>query len=142
MNHKTNITKTVLAAVLALTCLFCLFSCKGAEDPWSQATYTEDQSFGSGSKTVLVKVQVEEHSVTFTLKTDRETLGAALLEQNLIAGEEGEFGLYVKTVNGILADYDVDGYYWSLTKKGEMMMTGVDTTPISDGEEYELVRTH
>ena len=46
-----------------------------------------------------------------------------------------------KSVNGIAADYDADGYYWALSKAGEYLMTGVDDTLIADGEQYELVRT-
>jgi len=86
-------------------------------------------------------VIVGEQSVTFTIKTDAETLGDALLAHNLIAGDQGDFGLYVKAVNGITADYDVDQSYWGFSKNGEYMMTGVDGTAIADGEVYELTYT-
>ena len=108
---------------------------------WANAAYDRDTSFGSGKTTLLVEVKAEDRSVTFTLKTDKETVGAALLEHGLIAGEEGEFGLYVKAVNGITADYDVDQSYWGFFKNGEMMMTGVDGEKIEDGGHYELVYT-
>lgn len=108
---------------------------------WDSATYKEDTTFGEGAKTVVVEVKVEDKSVNFTIKSDAETLGEALLSHNLITGEESEFGLYIKTVNGILADYDVDASYWGFFKNGEYMMSGVDTTKFSDGEHYELVRT-
>lgn len=108
---------------------------------WANAAYDRDTSFGSGKTTLLVEVKAEDRSVTFTLKTDKETVGAALLEHGLIAGDEGEFGLYVKAVNGITADYDVDQSYWGFFKNGEMMMTGVDGEKIEDGGHYELVYT-
>lgn len=108
---------------------------------WADATYTEDKVFGEGSKTIKVEVIAEEKSVTFTIKTDAETLGDALITHSLVEGEEGQFGLYIKKVNGILADYDVDGTYWGLTKNGEYVMSGVDTTNIADGEHYELTKT-
>lgn len=107
---------------------------------WANATYLQDTEFGNGAKTVQVEVEAEGQSITFTIKTDAETLGEALLAHGLIAGEQGAYGLYVKTVNGILADYDVDGTYWGFYKNGEMMMTGVDGAEISDGEHYELVK--
>ena len=106
---------------------------------WEDAVYRKDVELGEGTKTVQVQVKVEEQSVTFTIKTDREFLGEALTDHGLLEGEQGIYGLYVKKVNGILADYDVDGTYWGLYKNGEYSMTGVDTTPISDGEHYELV---
>ena len=34
--------------------------------------------------------------------------------------------------------YDINQRYWSLTKNGEYMMTGMDMTPIADGEHYEI----
>ena len=105
---------------------------------WANATYLADKEFGAGAKTVQVEVKAEGQSVTFTIHTDKTTLGEALFEYNLIIGEEGAYGLYVKFVNGIEADYDKDHTYWALYKNGEYMMTGVDTTAIADGEHYEL----
>ncbi len=108
---------------------------------WADATYTDDKEFGEGSKTIKVEVVADETSVTFTIKTNADTLGDALIEHSLVEGEEGQFGLYIKKVNGMLADYDVDQTYWGLTKDGEYVMTGADTTTIADGEHYELTRT-
>ena len=106
---------------------------------WEDAIYRKDTEFGEGSKTVQVEVKIEDQSVTFTIKTDRELLGDALTDHGLVEGEMKQYGLYVKKVNGMLADYDVDKTYWALYKNGEYSMTGVDTTPIADGEHYELV---
>ena len=72
----------------------------------------------------------------FTVKTDADTVGKALLDANLIAGEDSEYGLYVKTVNGITADYDTDGSYWAFYINGEYATTGVDSTEIEDGATY------
>ena len=109
------------------------------EGLWKSATYLKDTELGTGSKTIYVEVKVEDKSVTFTIHTDKSTLGDALLEHNLINGEAGMYGLYVKTVNGMLADYDIDASYWSFYKGGEMMMTGVDGESIAGGEHYEIV---
>ena len=139
-----NTTKIIIAAALVLTMLFCIISCgekKSAEGLWATALYTENTTLGEGAKTVTVEVTAEEKTVVFTVKTDADTVGAALLEHNLIAGDQGDYGLYVKTVNGMLADYDVDQTYWSFTIAGEMAMTGVDQTELVDGTVYGLVRT-
>ena len=149
--------KSTLALFLALLMTLCLVACKeqaetpetsagtsengGAVAPeglWANATYLEDTSFGEGAKTVKVKVIAEDRSVTFTVKTDAKTLGEALIAHDLIAGDQGEFGLYIKFVNGIRADYDLDKRYWNFTKNGEYMMTGADMTEIADGECYEF----
>ena len=81
-------------------------------------------------------VDKEGNETKFVIHTDAETVGAALLEQGLIEGEEGDYGLYVKKVNGILADYDTDKTYWAFYINGEYAMSGVDKTPIAEGESY------
>ena len=108
---------------------------------WKDALYLKDITFGEGAKTITVTVKANGQSVTFTLKTDKTTVGDALMEHKLITGEEGDFGLYIKTVNGILADYDVDQTYWAFYIDGEYAVTGVDGTEISEGTAYTLERT-
>lgn len=140
---KTMTTKTT-CIFLALIMMFSLVSCgktKVNDALWQNALYTQDTEFGKGNKTVQVEVKTDEYSVTFTVKTDKALLGDALLENNLVDGENGPYGLYIKSVNGIVADYDIDQSYWAFYKDGEMMMTGVDGAEIADGEHYELVYT-
>ena len=150
---------TLISLVLVTSMIFCLTSCdivnkfmgnekteEGEQSDntvnktgvWANAAYHSDKEFGKGAKTVQVEVKAGGQSVTFTIHTDKQTLGEALLEHGLIAGEQGAYGLYVKFVNGIEADYDKDKTYWSFYKNGRYMMSGVDTTVIADGEHYEL----
>ena len=151
-----------LSLILILVLLFTLVSCKTetekpdtdvhnnvsgnveekVSDPlWEDAFFSEDTTLGEGEKKIEVEVNAGEKSVTFTINTDAETLADALLEHSLIEGEDSAYGIYIKKVNGILADYDVDKHYWSLLKNGEYLMTGADSTEIADAEHYELVRT-
>lgn len=137
-----KVIRSVVLVVVVLSFVLCLVSCNekiDAEGLWENATYRSDKEFGKGEKTVEVEVKVEEQSVTFTIHTDADTLGAALLEHELIEGEDSQFGIYVKTVNGILADYDVDKSYWGFYQNGEYLMSGVDTTAIVGGEHFEIV---
>ena len=139
---KKTIQSTV-TVILALIFIVALVSCDTVEKTgvWENATYRKDTELGSGAKTVVVEVKAEDQQVTFTIKTDKDTVGAALLEHGLIAGEEGAYGLYIKQVNGITADYDVDQTYWSFYINGEYAMTGVDTTEITEGATYRLEYT-
>ena len=130
--------------ILILSLAFCLSACGKKEvqaNLWAEAMYTDDAELGNGEKTIKVEVITPEKTVTFTLHTDEKILGEALLSHNLIEGEKGAYGLYVKKVNGILADYDIDGSYWGLNKNGEGMMTGVDGAELSDGDRYSIVYT-
>ena len=86
----------------------------------------------------LTVVDAEGAETFFTVNTDETTVGDALLALELIAGDESEYGLYVKTVNGITAEYEVDGTYWAFYINGEYATSGVDTTDIADGAVYAL----
>lgn len=138
----TRTIKRSAALALVLALMLSLAACGAkAEGLWANATYTEDTELGEGATTITVEVTAEDKTVTFTIHTDGTTLRQALEENSLIAGDESDYGLYVKTVDGMTADYDADGLYWAFYKSGEYLMTGVDTTEIADGEQYELVYT-
>lgn len=95
----------------------------------------------SGAKTVTLQVVHGDGSAKdFKVSTDAEYLGEALLNEKLIEGENGEYGLFVKTVDGETID-EANQEWWCLTKDGEMTTTGVDTTPIADGETYVFTLT-
>jgi hypothetical protein len=95
-----------------------------------------------GSKAITFEVvQKDGTSKEHTVKTDSsKNLRQALENAGLISGEEGAYGLYVKVVDGVTADYDVDGSYWSLTKNG-VLCSGVDSTEIADGDHFEFTYT-
>lgn len=98
-----------------------------------------------GSKTIEVAVVLADGStqVEETIHTDAEFLREALDQNSSIKleGEESDYGLFVQTVNGVTADYDANGEWWCFTKGGEMLNTGVDTTPIADGDHFEITLT-
>lgn len=91
-------------------------------------------------KLVVTVVHGDGSSKDFSVATDAEFLRGALEEQNLIEGSESEYGLFVTAVDGETAD-DSQQQWWCFSKDGEMLMTGVDTTPIADGEHYEITLT-
>ena len=137
------IIKSTACVILSIVFVFCLISCNTVEKAgvWENATYRKDTELGSGAKTLKVEVKAEEQTVTFTVKTDKATVGEALMEHGLISGDMGDFGLYIKSVNGITADYDVDKSYWAFYIIGEYAMTGVDGTEIDESAVYQLERT-
>ncbi len=90
-----------------------------------------------GDKTITVQIVYDNVDKTVAIQTDAEYLRGALDEKQLVAGDNTEYGLYIKTVDGRTAD-DSKQEWWGVTKGGEMVMSGVDTTPIADGEAYEL----
>ena len=124
---RTNKKLWILAAVVVmLVAAFLLVYQNFAAKPVTGAKELSISIFhGDGSEKEL------------TLHTDAEYLRGALEEQSLISGTEGDFGLYVLTVDGETAD-ESKQQWWMFTKGGEQVNTGVDMTPIQDGEAYEI----
>ena len=134
----TSLLLLLLAAVLACGLISCADIDKTGD--WETATYDRDTKLGKGDKTITVQVIADGQTLTFTVKTDKENLEDALVEVDLIDGDESAFGLYIKKVNGIVADYDTDKTYWAITKSGEETL-GAKSTLIADGDCYEFTKT-
>ena len=129
----------IISLLLILAMALCACGKQAPTGLWKDATYTKNTSLGEGAKTFTLAVEMEEKSITLTVKTDAETVGAALLEHGVIAGDEGPYGLYVKTVNGVRADYDKDGFYWAFYVGEEYALQGIELTPIDENAVYRLV---
>ncbi len=92
---------------------------------------------GDGATVFYFNVIDKDGNLTgFEIHTDKTTVGDALQEVELISGEEGAYGLYVKSVNGITADYSVDGTWWEFFVGEQSSVTGVDLTEIEAGATY------
>lgn len=103
----------------------------------SQATQTDVTEVGKGNTQFKFTVVTSDgNEAAFLVKTDKTTVGEALLENKLIAGEDGAYGLYVKTVNGVTLDFDKDGLYWAFYENGEYASKGVEKTKITADTEY------
>ncbi len=140
-----------LIAAIALTAMGC--TDKGPETPETNggATVTTAEGGtvaeipdpnaptvkGEGATVFYFNVVDKDGKETkFEIHTDKTVVGDALLELGLIEGEEGPYGLYVKKVNGITAEYEVDGTYWAFYIGDDYGMTGVDMTDIEPGATY------
>ena len=107
-----------------------------AADPAPEGEETTPAATEPAAEFTFVVMDKEGKEETFIITTAREFVGEALMDEGLIAGEEGPYGLYVLTVNGITLDYATDGMYWAFYINGEYGLTGVDQTPINPAEIY------
>ena len=137
-----KLLKALLLLLLAVILVCTLTACADIDraGDWETATYDRDTTLGKGEKTITVKVVADGQTLTFTVKTDKENLEDALVEVELIDGDVDAFGMYIKKVNGIVADYDADKHYWAITKDGETTLSAKSTV-IADGDTYELTKT-
>ena len=128
-NKKTLLYVGIAIVLVALIAVFAIVA--GTANTPAAARSTPPTAHGVASET---------DTVTKTIQTDAEFLRGALEQENLVQGEESQYGLFVKTVNGVTAD-DAQQQWWCFTKGGEMVNTGVDDTPIADGDTFEITLT-
>ncbi len=134
-------TKIASSLLLVVVLLFCAASCTGKIDTaalWASATYSADTTLGEGASTVRIEVTAGEKTVTFTIKTDKATLGEALFEHGLVNDP-----VFFDICNGMKADWNKDKASWAFYVDGELSAFGIgDAKAAATGEHaYKLVYT-
>ena len=101
------------------------------------ATTRDPYLRGEGETEFIFKVVTKSgEEKTFTVRTDKTIVGEALQEVGLIEGEDSQYGLYVKVVDGERVEWDTDGKYWAFYVDGVYALKGVDSTEIEAGKIY------
>lgn len=143
MKNKTKKLFSMLLCIVLIVAM-ALFTTGCAENKETNSTLSSQTQVdvivkGEGQTAFDFSVVDKDGNVTyFEIHTDKDVVGQALLDCQLIEGEEGPYGLYVKVVNGITADYDADGTYWAFYVNGEYAITGVDDTAINTEDFYSF----
>ena len=140
MTRSKKILSLILCMVLIAAMALITTGCTGKTNTTrvtGSATFEDGDKLGKGNLSfTLTVVDIDGNESTCTVKTKKTFVGEALQELGVLEGEEGPYGLYIKTVNGITADYDTDGVYWAFYIDGEYAMTSADMTEIVDGSTY------
>lgn len=122
--------KKLLALILVLSVVVCFCGCQPkVENDGSQKTFT------------VTVVHKDGTSKDFTYTSDKTYVGEVLQQEGLIAGNMGQYGLEIHTVDGEKAVYTEDKAYWAIYEGEEYALQGIDATPIKDGGVYKLVYT-
>lgn len=129
MKHRstTKLVSILVCIVLVAAMALCITGCD--KKPQEDAV---EKSF-----TFLV-VDPEGKETSFQITTSKFTVGEALMDEGLISGEEGPYGLYVLTVNGLTLKYEEDGMYWAFYEGENYAITGVELTSIDESIVYSF----
>ena len=132
--------KKILTMLLIMAMAVSAIGCGKKEEASTETKVYEDGAVIGEGDTVfeLTVVNGDGKKITLEVHTDKKIVGEALTDTGILAGEEGPYGLYVKTVNGDTYDYEKDGKYWAFYINDEYGMTGVDVTEITEGDTYAL----
>ena len=96
---------------------------------------------GSQKQFAVIVVHSDGTEKIFTYESAETYVGPVLQEAGLIKGNAGPYGLEITKVDGETAIYATDGAYWAVYVENEYALTGIDTTPITEGGTYKLVYT-
>lgn len=142
---KTSKLSRVLSVILCIALLaaaaLTLTGCQKTPKSSLQTaqTVSDGAVLGQGkTQFTLTIADLSGAETHVTVNTDEKTVGAALLSLGVIAGEAGPYGLYIKSVNGITADYDKDQTYWAFYQDGQYASAGIDQTDVTPGAAYAL----
>ena len=129
MKKNAKLIIGIVVLVVVIAALLCVYL--GTRPQTSQ-----------GAKAFTVEVvHADGSSKTFEYRTDEEYLGTVLEAEGLIKGEMGPYGLTIFEVDGERAVWEENGAYWAIFVNGDYGMTGVDTTPVNDGDAFKLEYT-
>lgn len=103
--------------------------------------YTRPETVKGAKEYAVTVVHSDGAKAVFLLDTDAEFLADALLEAELIAGEEGPYGLTVITVDGEDAVWETDNAYWCIYIGEEMATVGISQIPVYDGSAFTMEYT-
>ena len=132
MTNKSTKKKNLIWALVALVAVVAIFA---------GVYFATRPDTAAGAKNITVTVVHKDATERVVeIDTDEEMLRGALEQVDLVQGSDSEYGLFITTVDGYTAD-DSAQEWWCVTKGGEMLNTGVDTTPIYDGDAFELTLT-
>lgn len=143
----TNLTRLLALLLCLLTLTACFAACSEIPAAPAETKPTETQPIeapapvrrGEGATEFLLTVtDLDGSQKQFEIHTDAANVAEALLALGLVAGDDSEYGLYIKVVDGVTADYSVDKTYWSLLVNGEYSQVGASSVPVSAGLRVEL----
>ena len=125
-NKKIVITAMVLVLVIAL--LAGIYAASGKEA-------------AEGAKAVtIVIIHKDGTEKVLEYNTDHSYLSELLLEKEMVTGYASEeYGFTIESVDGVVADWMVDGAYWALYEGDEYATTSAAGIVLVDGGVYKLI---
>ena len=148
-NNRKAIIAVAILLVLVLGAIIAWFALRPAAPERNPAAVTEEPAAAAQQPAEPAEAEADEVTITvsvthadgsekeFVITTEALNLRGALEQENLVQGDESEYGLFVTTVDGEGTNSEKQ-QWWCFSKDGEDLMTGVDDTMIADGDHYDI----
>ena len=145
--NRLGLVLGIIAVVLVMAALigvYIHFTAPPAPEPTPGGTTQNDgenETPETGTPFTVIVVHADGSEKTFEYRSEETYVGDVLVAEGLVKGEMGDYGLYIKEVDGEKAVWEENQAYWSFYIGEEYALTGVDMTPIEEGKVYKLVYT-
>lgn len=129
-NKKSN--KKVIIGVVALVAVIALLAA---------LYFVFREKPVQGAKAITIEVIDDQaQSRMYQVNTDAEYLHQAMDEAEglEITGYDSDYGFVVEGVNGLVADFNNGGAYWSFYVNDTYCIYGVDSQPVEDGDAFVI----
>ncbi len=137
-NFYVKISAVIISLALIAAMALCMTSCGKTEAPADTSSISTVKVAEKSFKFTVV--DAEGTAKNYDLKTQKTTLGEALLEAGIITEEEQKTG-FINTVNGVTLNWDTDKAYWALYVGDTFAEKGVNETAITADGVYSFVYT-
>ena len=125
-------SKKIVFAVMALVLVVAVMA-------GLYATTRQESVEGAKAVTIVI-VHKDGTEKTLEYNTDLGYLSELLLEKELATGYASEeYGFTIESVDGVVADWAVDGAYWALYEGDEYATTSAAGIVLVDGGVYKLI---
>ena len=125
-------SKKIVFAVMALVLVVAVMA-------GLYATTRQESVEGAKAVTIVI-VHKDGTEKILEYNTDLGYLSELLLEKELVTGYASEeYGFTIESVDGVVADWAVDGAYWALYEGDEYATTSAAGIVLVDGGVYKLI---
>ena len=111
----------------------------GSKD-FLEASGKKTESQTQSGNTLTIEVFIGDDHRKYTITTNETYVLDALLEEGLVKGEEVSWGFNVTTVDGVKANYNRKGEYWSILEYVDggytSLMDSLANRKVRDGDRY------
>lgn len=101
--------------------------------------FTREAPVEGEKKITVTVVHKDQSEKRFVCRTQEDYLGPVLLAEQIVQGEMGQFGLFILSADGEVADWSVDQGWWAVYEGDTLAPVGADELVIEDGDSFRLV---
>ena len=145
--QKTVITRLLSSLLTLMLFVGCSSNQHYADEPTSSAISSTETKYlnsiinlGQGKNSFFLLIEHPDGTMKqYKIKTDKQIVGEALVDLGLITMGNDDYGMHIKSVDGVTLDAEKDGKVWFLFIDANQV-AAIMQTEVSAAEQYFLLQ--